>query len=310
MARKKAKTLRGVQPNAGVRKAYTKALRKLQGDFQSFISDKILAFLESKHALTQDALIPNKTPEQRQKEKLLKRKILTEVAKRHPEILRQDLEKYIAQNMGAWSALLATASRTMVTKFVNAIAFSASAAQRQAFIAGKVTKGIIDKVFSNSVPTVKKRYISEQALNVLPDAVRRNVDLITKIGTDDVTRITDVMLEGLQNGLDYNKIKDTLRATAGFSERRIETVCRDQVAKITTEVQKENAMAAGITEAIWVHVPGTYTSRESHVKMNGKKFNLSEGMYDDFEKRNVMPGELINCRCIFKIVIPEDLSND
>ena len=82
------------------------------------------------------------------------------------------------------------------------------------------------------------------------------------------------------------------------------------MAKITTKVQTDNAIEAGFNEAIWVHVPGTYTSRVSHIHMNGKKFRLDEGMYDEDVGYNVMPGELINCRCVYKLIVPEDLQND
>lgn len=308
--RKKTKALKAVEPNAGVRKAYTKAVTKIERDFQSYVLNRVLLFLESKHVLAEDSELTAKTPEERQKEKLLKRKILTEVAKAHPEMLKADVERFVSQNMGAWSALLATASRATVTRFIKAIAGSASAAQRQAFIAGKVTKGIIDKVFQNSIPTVQTRYISSRAMAGLTDAVKDNVNLITKIGADDVARLSDVLLNGLQNGLDYNQIKDELRNTEGFTDKRVETVCRDQVAKITTKVQTDNAIEAGFNEAIWVHVPGTYTSRVSHIHMDGKKFRLDEGLYDEVVHRNVMPGEEINCRCVYKLVVPEDLQND
>ena len=44
--RKKAKALKAVEPNAGVRKAYTKAVTKIERDFQSYVLNRVLLFLE------------------------------------------------------------------------------------------------------------------------------------------------------------------------------------------------------------------------------------------------------------------------
>ena len=68
--RKKAKALKAVEPNAGVRKAYTKAVTKIERDFQSYVLNRVLLFLESKHVLAEDSELTTKTPEERQKEKL------------------------------------------------------------------------------------------------------------------------------------------------------------------------------------------------------------------------------------------------
>ena len=42
--RKKAKALKAVEPNAGVRKAYTKAVTKIERDFQSYVLNRVLLF--------------------------------------------------------------------------------------------------------------------------------------------------------------------------------------------------------------------------------------------------------------------------
>ncbi len=44
--------------------------------------------------------------------------------------------------------------------------------------------------------------------------------------------------------------------------------------------------------------------RPTHVKMDGKKYDVTKGMFDTAEKRFIFPGELINCRCISRSVIP------
>ena len=48
-------------------------------------------------------------------------------------------------------------------------------------------------------------------------------------------------------------------------------------------------------------------SRPTHVAMEGKRFKLSEGLYDPDPKvrRKVKPGELILCACRYRPCWPE-----
>jgi len=46
------------------------------------------------------------------------------------------------------------------------------------------------------------------------------------------------------------------------------------------------------------------TPRKTHIAMDGKSYRIAEGMYDSAEGKYVLPGELINCRCTSRAVIP------
>lgn len=306
MSIKKVRVSRGIGANVGIQRAYKKDLIKISNDFRSFVANEILLFLENKRALTADSLKPM-TSEERRKLKVVKQKILSNVAKNNPALLKNDIDKFISEHIGLWSELLAGASVTRVTKYINKMAFMTSDAQRRSFINAKVTKGLVNKAFT--VPTIKNRYISQNALNALPDLVKENVNLITKINVEDVNRISDVILNGLQNGDSFNQLKEALKATEGFSDSRAERVATDQSNKISQLIQAENAKAMGVKEAIWIHVAGKYSSRESHIKMNGKRFKLSEGCYDEYEGRNIMPAELINCKCQMQMIFDEEYLN-
>ena len=48
-----------------------------------------------------------------------------------------------------------------------------------------------------------------------------------------------------------------------------------------------------------------YSSRQTHKAMDGKRFNLDEGLYDPAVGRKVMTGELPFCRCVFRLDIDE-----
>ncbi|EIS9018273.1 phage head morphogenesis protein, partial [Salmonella enterica subsp. enterica serovar Montevideo] len=52
----------------------------------------------------------------------------------------------------------------------------------------------------------------------------------------------------------------------------------------------------------WRHSRAGKTWRPSHVKANGKRFDLRKGMFLD--GKWVLPGEEINCKCGWEAVIP------
>jgi len=60
----------------------------------------------------------------------------------------------------------------------------------------------------------------------------------------------------------------------------------------------------GITEAVWMHSHAGKVPRPTHVAMNGTRFKVAEGMWDSAEGKFIQPGELINCRCTSRSVLP------
>ena len=70
-------------------------------------------------------------------------------------------------------------------------------------------------------------------------------------------------------------------------------------------LQRANAQSLGAKTGIWVHVPGMYSSRKTHKAMDGKRFNLDEGLYDEAVGKKVLPGVLPFCRCVFRLDIDE-----
>ena len=107
--------------------------------------------------------------------------------------------------------------------------------------------------------------------------------------------------------MDYNALRAELMSTNGFDGARAERVALDQINKINQQVQILNAQSIGCTQARWKHVPGQYTSRKTHMAMDGKTFNLNEGLYDESVQRNVIPGQLPYCRCVSRLILPKEV---
>lgn len=328
----KPRTARAVPANVGVRRAYRRQMQNLLAEYRDFVACEMLSSLADAHMLAKDSILKPQTPEERKAARELKHQILTMWARSSPAWVEKHLFDFITRNIGRWSRLLGGAAMRVVASYVRKIAFATTEAQRRAFISAKVRRGLLAERWKTAVPsahalavpggagrasaelwqvpTVQRQHMSARAAEIMPDLVRENADLITRIGTADVDRISSVLQQGLQQGLSYDDLRGTLRATQGFDDARADRVVIDQTNKISQQIQEANARDLGITEAIWVHVPGQYTSRDSHIAMNGRRYNYEEGLFDDVVGQNVHPAQLPFCRCICRFILPDEIMND
>ena len=151
--------------------------------------------------------------------------------------------------------------------------------------------------------TVNMR-ITPEVQNVLDSLYEKQVTLIKSIPEQYLTQVSLLVQESVTRGRDVYGLKKELKERYGLTERRAKVIARDQNAKASNAIAVERSKQAGITHGIWVHrAGGSKSYRHSHVKMSGAEFDLSKGCWDDHEKKWVMPGELINCRCEYRPVI-------
>lgn len=298
---KKVRLCRAVESNVGERRAYKKQLIRIQRDFQAYVLGEIFVELERQNALTYDAILPTSEDLKNIKNKTLK------LIRRGVEFAKF-LQDLIAKNLKRWLDALRQVSTGVAERFVKKAMSSSSNAQKAALISAGVKPSLIKEAWT--VPVVGKQYISPEAASTMPAMVRENVELITHIGENDVTRITEVLTKGLQEGMDYNALRQELNATNGFDGARADRVALDQINKINQQVQIMNAKSLGCTHARWKHVPGQYTSRKTHMAMDGKEFDLNEGLYDEAVGRNVIPGELYFCRCVSRLILPKETTTE
>lgn len=135
--------------------------------------------------------------------------------------------------------------------------------------------------------------------------IRENVALIKSIPEHYFTEVTGLVMRSASRGRDVKFLEDELAKRYAITRRRAKLIARDQSNKATQAIRSVEAKELGITEGVWVHVPGTKSSRKTHMQMNGKRFRLDEGLYDSAVGRKVLPGELVACNCTFRAVIPE-----
>ena len=155
-----------------------------------------------------------------------------------------------------------------------------------------------------TVQIVRGQYVAPSVAEKIPKQVEANAALITKLCERSAQKVQNAIAEGISKGYNLSRLTEKINSLENMDEARAARVALDQSCKLNQFIQVENSKALGVKEGIWVHVPGQYESRASHMKMNGKKFDLEKGMYDPDVEDYIQPGELPYCRCCFKAILP------
>lgn len=143
--------------------------------------------------------------------------------------------------------------------------------------------------------------------------IGENVGLIKSIPGKYLADVEGDVMRSVQAGRDLGTLADKLRERYDLSKNRAAFIARDQNNKATAVMTKARRLSLGITQAEWVHSGGGVHPRQSHVKAGKerKRYDIAKGCEIDGEY--IMPGELPNCRCTSRAIIPgfdEDDDNE
>jgi SPP1 gp7 family putative phage head morphogenesis protein len=139
--------------------------------------------------------------------------------------------------------------------------------------------------------------------DVLNAVTHENVALIKSIPAQHLQKVEGLVMRSVSTGRDLGTLSKELQAQFGVTKRRAALLSRDQNNKATAALTRARQIEIGITEAVWQHSSAGKVPRPAHVAMNGKTYDVKEGMWDRDEKKFVFPGELINCRCVSRAVV-------
>ena len=132
-------------------------------------------------------------------------------------------------------------------------------------------------------------------------SVGMNTGLIKSIPTEYLADVSKYVNEAVSAGFDLATLTNNLQHAYNISRNRAKLIARDQSNKATAAIEQARRQELGVTEAIWMHSHGAKVPRASHVKANGKRFRVSEGMLIDGEY--ILPGQKINCGCTSRSVL-------
>lgn len=140
--------------------------------------------------------------------------------------------------------------------------------------------------------------------------ISSNVELITNIPAAVEAKIKKMVQRSIDNHSDLGGLIKELDTLKEMTHRRSKFISRDQNNKITNQMSLLKVQSLGITQGVWIHRSGSAVPRKTHLAMHGETFNLSEGLFDEAEGVFVLPGQMYNCGCTYKPVLPDVMQNE
>lgn len=150
--------------------------------------------------------------------------------------------------------------------------------------------------------TVKFR-MTRPMQDIMRATIEEQVGLIKSIPQQYLTEVQGLVMRSVTRGRDIGGLTKDLRKRYGITKRRAALIARDQNNKATASMTRARQADIGIKQAVWLHSHAGKTPRPTHVKMDGKRYDVAKGMWDPAVNRFIFPGELINCRCVSKAVV-------
>lgn len=137
-------------------------------------------------------------------------------------------------------------------------------------------------------------------------SINENVGVIRSIPAQHLSQVEGIVMRSVSTGRDLGQLSDDLQQQLGVAKRRAHLIARDQNNKATAVVTRVRYAELGVTEAIWMHSAGGREPRPTHVKAGREqqRYDIRRGWFDPHEKKYIFPGELINCRCVSRPVLP------
>lgn len=172
----------------------------------------------------------------------------------------------------------------------------------------KRTDAMLRSILKKSGFVIKFKMTKAQR-DIVDATVHESVSLIKSIPQKYLGDVEGLVMRSVQVGGDMGTLSKKLQHTYGVTKKRAAIISRDQNSKATSALNRARQVELGITEAIWVHSHAGKTPRPSHLKAGREKvrYNTAEGWYDPDVGEKILPGQLINCRCTSRSVIPEFL---
>lgn len=225
-------------------------------------------------------------------DKLVKEDYSTVVERANDENSAKSINDAINKIERKYHKRFSELSRVTAKQFAHSILYQSDAA--------------LQKILNRANLRVKFQ-MTEQMRNIVQSIVSENVNLIKSIPSEFFTDIKSIVNVGVQNGRDQQFIYEIIKQKYDVTNRRASLIARDQTNKATSSLTRTRQKSIGIQEGIWKHSHAGKKPRLTHVRADGKKFDLDKGLYLDDEW--TLPSQQINCRCTWRPVIELEGNN-
>jgi hypothetical protein len=141
--------------------------------------------------------------------------------------------------------------------------------------------------------------------DVMNATVAENVSLIKSIGSQYHSEIIGMVMRSVSTGRDVGGLTRELEQRFGVTRRRAALIAHHQNNLATSSFIRVRQIQAGL-QAVWLHSHGGKEPRPTHLANSGKTYDPAKGWFDSDPKvrRFIWPGQLINCRCVSRTVVP------
>lgn len=181
--------------------------------------------------------------------------------------------------------------------------FQAASARWSKRLDKDVTKRL-DNVYKKAGLTIRSKFtpLTRQRLGAVEELLNHSMlGRFSKFFDD----IAAVVLKGFAEGTSANDLIKTLDRVYKAADKQVGNMALSLADNGAHCMIRTHDEAAGFTKAIWIHISGKKTARQTHVEMDGQEFDLKKGLYDREAKQWVLPGQLPWCRCNYRLVIPD-----
>lgn len=202
------------------------------------------------------------------------------------EELADSITAQVDQLFARWIDRISDLGRQIATEFV-----SRTSSNYNRSLSSKLRKAGFTVPMQNTESTTR----------AMRAAVGENVGLIKSIPQEYLADVNKYVWSAVEGGFDLSTLTDNLEHAYHIGRNRAKLIARDQSNKVNAVMEREKRLELGITEAVWRHSGAAKEPRQSHVKANGKSFDVSKGMYID--GKWILPGQEINCGCISESVV-------
>ena len=155
--------------------------------------------------------------------------------------------------------------------------------------------------------TGKGMWLSQEAERELQRICIQATIHASRLAYPLIRDIVPNVVDWVRNGYNPDLIMEAILNNPNIPQERANGVLLQITLMVNNAIQRINMLSLGFTAAEWFHVPGEFTSRDTHIKFNGRVFDLQVGLFDTDVMRNVFPGELWWCRCVMRGIIPQNM---
>ena len=192
-----------------------------------------------------------------------------------------------------------------------------------------IAKGIVDRMIARTLKNssvtlalslkevsanfeIDTTLINERLTEVIKASTQEAVMLIKRIPERFLGDVQGQVMRSITTGKGMQDLVPYLTKKYNGDVRHARLTAADQTRKAYQSINTSRLKTLGIKKFIWIHSGGGKAPRLDHIKMSGNEYSFDDPpvigkMYGN-EVRG-LPGDLPNCRCIYKPIINFDLED-